>query len=90
MDLDKEKQWSWDKVAQLEYWCAFLMSREVAIRELQARGYEVKLDCFVDEGPIVYIDLSASVMQILGNLGVELKFGVYDSTSEEFQNEKPS
>jgi hypothetical protein len=81
LDVDKEKKWSWDAEAQLDYWCVFLTSREAAIRKLQARGFEVVLDCFVDEGPVVYVDLSAELMQTLGNLGVALKFAFYDSAN---------
>jgi hypothetical protein len=79
--VDQEKKWSWDAEAQLDYWCVFLTTREAAIRELQGRGYEVILDCFLDEGPVVYLDLSAELMQTLGNLGVVLKFAFYDSAN---------
>ena len=86
LDVAEEKKRSWDAAAQLEYWCAFLMSREAAVRELQAHGYEVMVDCYIDEGPIVYLDLSVALMQALGNLGVALKFGFYDG--ENLQAEK--
>jgi hypothetical protein len=43
-----------DAAAQLDYWRVFLTSREAAIRELQAHGYEVMIDCFIDGGPVVY------------------------------------
>jgi hypothetical protein len=86
LDVDEEKKWSWDAAAQLEYWCAFLTSREAAVRELRAHGYEVMVDCYIDEGPIVYVDLSVALMQALGNLGVALKFGFYDG--ENLQAEK--
>ena len=78
LEVDDEKKWSWDAAAQLDYWCVFLVNREAAIRELQARDYEVMIDCYIDEGPVVYLDLSAELMQTLGNLGVALKFGFYD------------
>jgi hypothetical protein len=78
LDIDKEKKWSWDAAAQLDYWCVFLTTREAAIRELQARGYEVMIDCYIDEGPVVYVDLSTELMRTLANLGVALKLGFYD------------
>jgi hypothetical protein len=86
LDINEEKKWSWDAAAQLEYWCAFLTSREAAVRELQAHCYEVMVDCYIDEGPIVYVDLSGALMQSLGNLVVALKFGFYDG--ENLQAEK--
>jgi Domain of unknown function (DUF4279) len=88
LEVDKEKKWEWDAAAQLEYWCVFLMRREAAIRELQARGYELMIDCFIDEGPVVYVDVSVELMQTLGNLGVALKFGFYNG--ENLQPEKKS
>src|SRR5579862_7259500 len=78
LDVDEEKKWSWDTAAQLEYWCAFLTSREAAIRELQALGYKLVVDCYIDEGPVVYVDLSVALMRTLADLGVALKFGFYD------------
>jgi hypothetical protein len=78
LEVAKEKKREWDAASQLDYWCVFLTSREAAIRELQARGYEVMIDCFIDQGPVVYVDVSVELMQILGNLGVALKFGFYN------------
>jgi hypothetical protein len=78
LEVDKEKKWEWDAAAQLDYWCVFLNSREAAIRELQTRGYELMIDCFIDEGPVVYLDVSVVLMQVLGKLGVALKFGFYN------------
>jgi Domain of unknown function (DUF4279) len=78
LEVDKEKKWEWDAASQLDYWCVFLTSREPAIRELQERGYDVMIDCFIDEGPVVYLDVSVEVMQALGKLGVALKFGFYN------------
>lgn len=54
------------------------MRHEAGIRELRARGYDVMIDCFIDEGPVVYVDVSVELMQRLGNLGVALKFGFYN------------
>ncbi|MGC2495612.1 DUF4279 domain-containing protein [Candidatus Binatus sp.] len=78
LEVDKEKKWEWDATAQLDYWCVFLMRHEAGIRELRARGYDVMIDCFIDEGPVVYVDVSVELMQRLGNLGVALKFGFYN------------
>ncbi len=78
LEVDKEKKWEWDAAAQLDYWGVFLMRRELAIRELQARGYELLIDCFIDEGPVVYVDVSVELMRILGHLGVAVKFGFYN------------
>ena len=86
LDIDQEKRWSWDAAAQLDYWCVFLTSREPVIRELQQRGYDVMIDCFIDEGPVVYLDVSVELMRTLGNLGVALKFGFYNG--ENLQPEK--
>jgi hypothetical protein len=72
LEVDKEKKWEWDAAAQLDYWCVFLNS------ELQTRGYELMIDCFIDEGPVVYLDVSVVLMQVLGKLGVALKFGFYN------------
>ncbi len=88
LEVDAEKKWSWDAAAQLDYWCVFLTNREAAIRELQTRGYEVMIDCFIDEGPVVYVDQSAKLMQTLGNLGVAVKFGFYDGPN--LQSDKTS
>jgi uncharacterized protein DUF4279 len=85
LDMDKEKRWSWDAAAQLEYWRAFLVSRGGAIRELQSLGYEIMVDCFIDEGPVVYLDLPAELMRSFGNLGVALKFGFYDGENLQAQ-----
>jgi hypothetical protein len=86
LDVDEEKKWAWDAAAQLDYWRVFLKSRETAIRELQERGYDVMIDCFIDEGPVVYVDVSVELMQTLGRLGVALKFGFYNG--ENLQPEK--
>ena len=88
LEVDAEKKWSWDAAAQLDYWCVFLTNREAAIRELQARGYEVMIDCYIDEGPVAYVELSAELLQTLGNLGVAVKFGFYDRS--ELQSGKTS
>jgi hypothetical protein len=86
LDVDEEKKWSWDAAAQLDYWCVFLTNRETAVRELQALGYEVRIDCLIDEGPVVYLDVSVELMRILGNLGVALQFCFYDG--ENLQREE--
>jgi hypothetical protein len=88
LEVDNEKKWSWDAASQLDYWCVFLTSRATAIRELQARGYDVMIDCLIDEGPVVYVDVSVEVMRALGKLGVSLKFGFYNG--ENLQPEKKS
>ena len=86
LEVDAEKKWSWGAEAQLDYWCVFLVNREAAIRELQACDYEVMIDCFIDEGSVVYVDLSAELMKTLGNLGVAVKFGFYDRTELQSDN----
>jgi len=79
LHIDGEKKRLWDTSAQLEYWSDFLKVRQRSLYELQARGYETLIDCFVDEGPVVFIELSAAQLRMLGELGIALKIGVYDT-----------
>jgi hypothetical protein len=71
--------------AQIEYWCQLLMAHMSALDELQAAGCEVIIDCYISSGPVIYIDLSPEFLQQLVKLKVRLTFGIYDTTSREFQ-----
>lgn len=83
--IDDDKRRSWDVSAQLEYWCAFVSERAEAVRALQSRGNQVSIDCYINEGPVVYVDLVPSLMHKLGALNIKVSFGIYDGTSIEFQ-----
>ena len=52
---------------------------------MHASGYELQIDCYLDEGPIVYIELSPELLKTLGDLGIGIKFGFYDWSNPELQ-----
>ncbi len=72
-----EKRKYWDVAAQLDYWCDLLSSRDAGVRELQTYGYEMTIDCYINWGPTVLIDLPSNLLQKLGNFGIELSLGFY-------------
>jgi hypothetical protein len=75
--IDKDKE-DLDVSAQLAYWCELLKSRQAAVRTLQAQGCKMNIDLFIDEGPVVYIRIPPASLRDLGDLEIELSFGVYD------------
>jgi hypothetical protein len=38
----------------------------------------MNIDLFIDEGPVVYIRIPPASLRDLGDLEIELSFGVYD------------
>jgi hypothetical protein len=82
---DRTRQRPWPVENQLNYWCELLSSRKDSIQFLRSRGYELQIDCYLDEGPIVYIELPPALLETLGEFGIGLKFGIYDWNNPELQ-----
>lgn len=76
---------NWTASGQLAYWNDFLTKRKTAIRTLLASGYKIEVDCYIDEGPIVYVEMAPALMAGLGSLGISVRLAFYDGTSVELR-----
>jgi|GEM_PF-3450277 len=57
---------------QLEWWCELLVGREPALRELEAQGYWLRMDCFVGASGSATIEVSADLQKRLSRLRLNL------------------
>jgi hypothetical protein len=64
---------------QLRYWCDLLLPRESGLQKLRAQGGEAIIDCFINEGPVVFIRLSFDLLSNLGSLGINVSLALYDT-----------
>jgi hypothetical protein len=65
---------------QLEYWGKVLSDQAAVLHEFHALDYEIEIDCFIKWGPVVLFHLAPELLSILGELHVEVSFGVYSYT----------
>jgi hypothetical protein len=75
--IDETKQ-SWKVSEQLVDWCDTLRQRGSRLKSLRDRGYDVSIDCYIDEGPIVLFELPLTLLERLVEFGIALSFGFYD------------
>jgi len=64
---------------QLQYWNVLIRRHETVFRAFRRRRFDFYIDCFVNEGSTASFDLSADLLQSLGELGVGIKVSFYDS-----------
>lgn len=57
---------------QLAWWCEVLEGREPALRGLEARGYRLRVDCFVGSGGPASVEVSADLLERLSRLRLNL------------------
>jgi hypothetical protein len=75
--IEESKQ-SWKVSEQLVDWCEVLQHCGSALKSLRERGYNIRIDCYIDEGPLVLFELPLSLLERLVDLGISLSFGFYD------------
>jgi uncharacterized membrane protein len=80
-NIDAEKKYLWVAETQLEYWCDFLDERVSALRVLLNRGFDVKIDFYAEEGPMVFLEFSPHTLQRIADLNVGLSYTFFDRTT---------
>lgn len=68
-----------DLSKQLQYWYTHLSTRQGQLSKLARRGYDMYIDCFINEGPIFAVELTSALLAGLGSLGIGIKLSFYDS-----------
>jgi len=81
--IDDLRKYTLDVTEQIEYWCDTLAQHEDAAKALVAKGYELEVDCYINDGPAVVVDLGLTLLQRLVQLNVNLSlFFVADENQE--------
>ena len=81
--IDDIRKYTLDVTEQIEYWCDTLAQHEDAAKALVAKGYELEVDCYINHGPAVVVDLGLTLLQRLVQLNVNLSlFFVADQNQE--------
>lgn len=80
--IDSELGEELDVPDQLEHWCNELESRGEGVAILRSAGNELTIDFYISTGPVFLMRLPTELLKRLGDLGVNLKFGVYDASGK--------